>query len=92
MWRDRWWIGLPMVQRGGEQRTDVCGQCGHCRDRHHYEWPKGHLCLVRKCVCGPGSTQFHVAGLPKNMILDTITEDGQVRSLPQPAPPGKSLL
>lgn len=31
----RWWAKLPSVAPGHEAATDLCLNCGHCRDRHH---------------------------------------------------------
>lgn len=84
----RWWSILPISR--SMQPTDVCTVCGHCRDRHQFAG-YASKCIVRGCECGPQRYPFHIAGLPQGMARDTVTVDGKVTPIDQPAPPGKPL-
>jgi hypothetical protein len=87
---DKWWRDKPKAY--GIEVTDVCSDCGHCRDRHDTKRvPFGTVkrtCLVKGCVCGPKLTSFHVAGWVGPLDTHTM-EDGKQITLSQPAAPRK---
>lgn len=56
---DPYWTRFPPV--GSASPTDLCGSCGHCRDRHGFTGAA--LCLVLGCPC-PGGADWRVACHP----------------------------
>lgn len=89
------WRKLPMAASDSTEVTDLCGGCGHCRDRH--ESKEGIIsvvtglkgrCLIPHCWCA-AIYRFHQAGCFSP--LDTITRGAQTITLRQPRPPGRSI-